>query len=641
VVLGSVPFVTPSATAAVPTFPDNLVVFPDRDFVTVEGYQDHIGETATVDILRGTTKIGSAQGVVQEGDVAFEINHPGGSCWGAGTTLKVTPDIRGGDVAKISFGGQVAGDSKVLDTFATDVSYTPGSTSLTVSGHVGSDVVPAQMEQRIVNPSLVGTSVARRDVRAVPGPMTRAARGGYSSALAVTGTTFTATYEFDEAAVAKTAAEGGGARVMAWQEEDADANRQGLTIAELGEAGGPGMGGCPAGPADQAAPAGSFSAIRSADKATYQVNWTAATPQPGAAPVTGYSIEAIAPADATGAQKTVGARTGASATRSTLTVDAGVAPYTVEVRSIAGGRMSDAFTPVSAPPDAPPTDQTAPTVTASPAPNADPDVPVEATSVTLTSETGADIYYTTDASPAVTGDLPSDGAKLYTGPIPIAAQTDLRWVAFDRAGNFAIGQGTYAPNVTPVPVPTQLSAPSATAGQESVTLRWAASPASQGVTTYGVQVYRGGIKDGAVKETEATQLTVTPLTADTAYSFTVAAKNSAGYGAESSKSPEVTPTKVTDRVTITKATWKTGDFRIVGTGTVPGAIVSAYRVNTDGTVGSPITGGSASVAQPVAPSTVGAYDLRIRTGAPAANPGRIFVKSDKGGLAGPFSVTNG
>ena len=35
---------------------------------------------------------------------------------------------------------------------------------------------------------------------------------------------------------------------MAWEAEDADANRQGLTIAEYGEPGGPGMGGCPNGP---------------------------------------------------------------------------------------------------------------------------------------------------------------------------------------------------------------------------------------------------------------------------------------------------------------------------------------------------------------------------------------------------------
>ena len=38
---------TSLAAAAVPTFPDNVVVFPDRDFITIEGYQDHVGETAT------------------------------------------------------------------------------------------------------------------------------------------------------------------------------------------------------------------------------------------------------------------------------------------------------------------------------------------------------------------------------------------------------------------------------------------------------------------------------------------------------------------------------------------------------------------------------------------------------------------
>ena len=73
------------AAAAVPAFPDNVVVFPDRDFITIEGYQDHVGETATLEVIRDGTVIGSAKSVVAEGDVAFEINHPGGVCWGAGT----------------------------------------------------------------------------------------------------------------------------------------------------------------------------------------------------------------------------------------------------------------------------------------------------------------------------------------------------------------------------------------------------------------------------------------------------------------------------------------------------------------------------------------------------------------------------
>jgi hypothetical protein len=78
------------ATAAVPAFPDNLVVFPDRDFISVEGFADHAGETATVEIKRGGTVMGSAKAVVSGTDVAFEVNHPGGVCWGNDTSLKVT-----------------------------------------------------------------------------------------------------------------------------------------------------------------------------------------------------------------------------------------------------------------------------------------------------------------------------------------------------------------------------------------------------------------------------------------------------------------------------------------------------------------------------------------------------------------------
>ena len=51
-----------------------VVVFPDRDFVTIEGYQDHVGETGTVTVTRNGQLIGSAQGTVEEGDVAFNSN---------------------------------------------------------------------------------------------------------------------------------------------------------------------------------------------------------------------------------------------------------------------------------------------------------------------------------------------------------------------------------------------------------------------------------------------------------------------------------------------------------------------------------------------------------------------------------------
>src|SRR5689334_20497065 len=88
------------AAAAVPAFPDNIVVFPDRDFVSVEGYEEHAGEKGTLEVRRNGTLIGSSQATVEAGGVAFEINHPGGACWGVGApaNLQVTPDIRPGDV---------------------------------------------------------------------------------------------------------------------------------------------------------------------------------------------------------------------------------------------------------------------------------------------------------------------------------------------------------------------------------------------------------------------------------------------------------------------------------------------------------------------------------------------------------------
>ena len=84
-------FAIPAANAAVPAFPDNIVVFPDRDFVSIEGYEGHAGETATLEVKRAGKIIGSAEAAVDAGGVAFEVNHPGGVCWGAGTGLNCHP----------------------------------------------------------------------------------------------------------------------------------------------------------------------------------------------------------------------------------------------------------------------------------------------------------------------------------------------------------------------------------------------------------------------------------------------------------------------------------------------------------------------------------------------------------------------
>lgn len=622
------------AAAAVPAFPDNIIVFPERDYVSVEGYQSHVGETATLTVTRGGSVVGAAKGTIQAGDVALDVNHPGGVCWGAGTNLAVTPDIRAGDVVGIAFGGDPAGETTVLDG-AVDAAPALSGSTLTVTGHLGPDVDPAQAEQRIVNPDLVPL-VGRRDVRAVPGPVTRAPKGGYTSGLTMSGTSFTATYVFDSGTAA-TAAAKGLPELMAWQATDGVGNAQGLTTSEYGEAGGPGMGGCPAGPGTQAAPApGTATVVRSSsDPTRLTVSWTPATPQPGAAAVTGYDVEALG-ADVAGVRPTTGARTGASATRVTLTGLDAAAAYDVEVRALAGARASEPFTvaaPAPAPP--PPGDTTVPAVTATPAPGTQ-DAPATASSVTLTSESGADVYVTTDGSPAVEAGLPADGARLVTGPVAVTAAVELHWVAFDRAGNYTTGEGWYAPPALAVPAAPALG--TSTAGQESLTLTWSAP--SGPVTEYEVTLYEGTtdtVVGTGSRTTTATSLVVTGLVADKGYTFTVLARNAAGDGPASVRSAVLTPTAVTDTVTIASARWKSGDFRVSGSGSAVGATVTVRQGSATGTVL-----GTGTVVAAAAPATGGSYDLRFRsTAAPTKNPGTIYVTSDKKGTAGPFTVTAG
>ena len=643
----------PGASAAVPTFPDNVVVFPDRDFVTVEGYQDHVGETATLEVTRGTSVVGSAQAVVAEGDVAFEVNHPGGVCWGNGTSLKVTPDIQAGDKVTIKFAGTGAGDTTVADAAVgpSHATLAADGVTVTVKGHLGTTVNPAQLEQRIVNPDLVPL-VGRRDVRAVPGPLTAAPRGGYQSGLEVTGGTFTATFVFTDPAAARVTAGTGVERLMSWQVEDAAANRQGLTIAEFGELGGPGFGGCPAGPTDQAPPAGSFATVRSADKTRLAVTWTPVAPLPGAPAITGYDVEALAPAAVAGGPRTtVGVRLGASATTTTVPVDPAVADYAVEVRSLTGVRLGDPFAPSTTTPPPAPGDTTVPQLTLAPAPAAD-GSPVEATQVRLTSETGADLYYTTDGSSVVVGDLPSDTAKLYdpTKPIAVsgtaAAPTEVHAVAFDRAGNFTVDNGAYKLPVTQQPgtlaAPTGLAG---TPGGSSLALTWNATPAA---TSYQVTVYNA---DGTAPlpaaqqpaETTRTSQTVAGLAGSTAYQVGVRAINAGGAGPESAKLRLLT----TESVTIGTAKWKANDFRVTGTSSATSGTVTVLRAVRNATTGvvEPGAAFTGLANQPltaaVPPATGTTYDARLRTGVPTTNPGQVFVRSSNGGQAGPFTVTNG
>ncbi len=82
-----------------------------------------------------------------------------------------------------------------------------------------------------------------------------------------------------------------------------------------------------------------------------------------------------------------------------------------------------------------------------------------------------------------------------------------------------------------------------------------------------------------------------------------------------------------DVVAIGGAKWKARDFRVSGTSSTDGGVITVRSAN--GTVY-----GTAVV-------TGGAWELRNRNGVPAANPGTVYADSDLGGTAGPFAVTAG
>lgn len=648
-----------SAATMIPVFPDNIVVFPNRDMVVLEGGFGG-DQPVLVEVKRGGQLMGAVGGAtVTDGE--WEVNHPGGPCWGDGTTVnrtdlpKVTPDIRAGDVVSVrNLAGQLLADTVVQDAHV-DSSSSPtmnaDGTGFTVTGRY-SGVPAAQMEQRIVNPDLKDTPIQRRDIRAVvtegnamePGPL-----GGYTSRLEVSADgTLTAHYDFSSSddpataaneaqTVAALAAGSGGERVLSWEVTDGGGNRQGLTIAEDDEPGGAGMSGCPTGPSDAAPTAGQFGAVWSEDGTSVQVSWTPATTQPGAPEVTGYSVEAIAKtADADGEFPIEGRRTAASDTRAVIGgLTGGATNYTVEVRSLTGsGTLGAAFGPagtggVSAGPADPPVpNDVAPT--GSPAPGGTAATATPATAVTLSGDDDVEMYYTTDGTdPLASGGVLGDSARVYTGPIAVDGPTQLRWVGYNSTGVASpVAGGFYDKPVVTATAPAAPGVLRSTPGNGSVALTWQAG-ADNGAPITGYTVTTldagGSTPVGTPQNVEGTTATVSGLTNGTEYTFRVTASNSAGTSAAA----EI-KARPGDVVTVTLVRNRTGDVRIAGTSSVLNSritltAISPTQVRTQLAV---LTAGTPEVVG----ATGGEYEYRSR-GAALARGTTIEAKSNGGGVA--------
>jgi hypothetical protein len=237
----------PAAASAAFVEPQPLphisTVFPDRDFVSVEGYDP--GEALTIRVLRNGVQIGTASGAAGP-DGIFEVNHPGGACWDGST-----PNILAQDKVVIAPSGSPAdvGEAVTTADVHADAAVKNASGQVVITGTArnadGSPMDLGLIEQRIVNPDFLAVGIGKRDIRAVSdgsalGTLTRDTLNNPD------GSKWTAVYSNLTGPQAD-AAVAGQTRVLAWQATNANGDRLGVTIHEVGEVGGPGFGGCPLG----------------------------------------------------------------------------------------------------------------------------------------------------------------------------------------------------------------------------------------------------------------------------------------------------------------------------------------------------------------------------------------------------------
>lgn len=441
--VGSLPAAAETAISSPPVDPFNVVVFPERDFVVAEGFT--AGDTLSFRVLRDGVTIGTATAVAAAGDPSAEVNHPGGVCWDG-----ATPDLLRGDVVQVltdTTAGSEIGQATATAHVTAEQAVIEGTTVVVrgmATDGAGGRLPLELMEQRIINPHLVDTSVGRRDIRAV----SDGSGLGTLSYDTPTGTRWTARYTGLDATVRRLAVEGQ-TRIMAWQHFDG-IDRRGLTIYEVGETGGPGFGGCPA--AASWAVTGTSPAsvnletqdqpltVTGTAHASDEVTVTLDDSDPSTPTLT--AARALTGSGAQGWSVTFPVADVATLSEGTLTADA-----TYAYRGgVIGGRSLTLLKDLGRP--------VAPVATPAGGTFAAPQA------VTLTATEGDVVHLTVDGT-APTADDPA-----HTVPLRVTASQTLRAVAVDAAGNMSeplvesyVIDGVVDPAPAPEPVPSPADPP--------------------------------------------------------------------------------------------------------------------------------------------------------------------------------------
>ena len=263
-----------------PLMPQQIVVCPERDFVSATGFAPN----ADVQVqLRRPGGIGNRNANGRTDENGFlEVNHPGGVCW-----LVETPDIVPADLVRVIYRNTTynvqnnptvvigSGAATTAQNVMATQAYDAGNGTVVIKGKAqlanGSRIPLNRLEVRIVNPDFIGATgsrIGRRDIRADSGggrvdgvggnpiPGTSGTLAYDAPAVASTlplPVTFTAVFSGLNVDERRLVVEGQ-TRAMAWQQTAPAGDRLGMTIYEAGELGGPGIGGCPPGPNGVVAP---------------------------------------------------------------------------------------------------------------------------------------------------------------------------------------------------------------------------------------------------------------------------------------------------------------------------------------------------------------------------------------------------
>jgi hypothetical protein len=401
-----------------PPSPLEIVVFPQRDFVSTGGLP--AGQALSFKIIRNGVTIATASSsqvsppALTDAEGILEVNHPGGLCWQG-----VTPNILPGDVLRVTDEAAPANGYEVRTQGVEATSTEIVGSNVVIHGvafdDAGNPLPLNRVEQRIVQPAFreAPEPLEKRDIRATT------ADHNLKPDPAVVGG-FIATHS-GLTAVQRQKAIDGQTRVLGWQATARNGDRLGITIWEEDEPGGPGFGNCPAA-ADYAVTAFNQKAIKighngltvsgtsndASDVQVTLVDGAAATTDPSqAATITGSTFKA--------------AFTQAQVNRLRDGQIKAVGTYTVPSGTISGvvkTIVKDLKVPRPAQSD-----------TRS-------GVYQRAQSVTLFRAAGeartSQIFYTTN------GRMPGLGSLKFVRPIRVSSTHTLRAVVVDQAGNKSV-----------------------------------------------------------------------------------------------------------------------------------------------------------------------------------------------------------